>query len=248
MIGRIVKFVGIGLVLGLLPPLLNSSGVLRHFLAESLILFIAPMAVLWFLFRPLFASRPTVRLFGLILVYTAPILVMLFVFFLSSGPLMGGGPPGMFVGTIIGTVKLVSQAALIPLVLSTPSPVRSFVRLGCFVLLYVGFSILIDLIGNSPTMDPYYAYWIYYKSRDVLALVAIFAALAPDHIAMERAARARKMPTNCEKCEYDLTANVSGVCPECGTTLSEALRQHLHRRGENAWGAEQVPAMEMDRE
>jgi len=135
----------------------------------------------------------------------------------------------MFSGSIIGTVKLVTQAALIPFVLGTPLLIRSLVRLGCFVLLYIGFSILVDLIEKPPAMDPLYVYWIYYKSRDVLALVAIFAALAPDHIAMERAARARNMLPNCEKCEYDLTGNVSGVCPECGTTINEGQRKLVGR-------------------
>ncbi len=29
----------------------------------------------------------------------------------------------------------------------------------------------------------------------------------------------------CERCEYDLTGNVSGVCPECGRSTSESDRQ-----------------------
>ncbi len=29
-------------------------------------------------------------------------------------------------------------------------------------------------------------------------------------------------PGHCQRCGYDLTGNLSGVCPECGTTLSEA--------------------------
>lgn len=28
----------------------------------------------------------------------------------------------------------------------------------------------------------------------------------------------------CQKCEYDLTGNVSGVCPECGTPIKRAGR------------------------
>lgn len=31
----------------------------------------------------------------------------------------------------------------------------------------------------------------------------------------------------CENCQYDLTGNVSGACPECGTPLSESNRQRL---------------------
>ena len=31
--------------------------------------------------------------------------------------------------------------------------------------------------------------------------------------------RKRERPSNCSRCGYDLTGNVSGVCPECGTKI-----------------------------
>jgi hypothetical protein len=34
--------------------------------------------------------------------------------------------------------------------------------------------------------------------------------------------RRRPYPGHCTQCRYDLTANVSGVCPECGTKISKA--------------------------
>jgi hypothetical protein len=34
---------------------------------------------------------------------------------------------------------------------------------------------------------------------------------------MARRVLTRQHPASCRKCRYDLTANVSGVCPECGT-------------------------------
>jgi hypothetical protein len=34
----------------------------------------------------------------------------------------------------------------------------------------------------------------------------------------------RKPPGLCEKCGYDLTGNVSGVCPECGRSVAESHR------------------------
>ena len=34
-------------------------------------------------------------------------------------------------------------------------------------------------------------------------------------------------PIACERCGYDLTGNVSGQCPECGTAIPEHLRWDL---------------------
>ncbi len=31
----------------------------------------------------------------------------------------------------------------------------------------------------------------------------------------------RQGPGHCPKCDYDLTGNVSGVCPECGTEIEK---------------------------
>jgi uncharacterized RDD family membrane protein YckC len=34
----------------------------------------------------------------------------------------------------------------------------------------------------------------------------------------------------CEKCQYDLSGNTSGICPECGTPLSPENQAYLHRQ------------------
>lgn len=34
----------------------------------------------------------------------------------------------------------------------------------------------------------------------------------------------RRRPGHCRKCQYDLTGNVSGVCPECGAEIEGELR------------------------
>lgn len=34
------------------------------------------------------------------------------------------------------------------------------------------------------------------------------------------ASRRREPPNRCRNCAYDLTGNVSGVCPECGTEIT----------------------------
>lgn len=36
--------------------------------------------------------------------------------------------------------------------------------------------------------------------------------------------RARRKPGHCRFCDYDLTGNVSGKCPECGTPIPESRR------------------------
>ena len=46
-------------------------------------------------------------------------------------------------------------------------------------------------------------------------LAAVFAALPAARL--HRRARARITHGQCSSCGYDLTGNVSGVCPECGT-------------------------------
>jgi hypothetical protein len=46
------------------------------------------------------------------------------------------------------------------------------------------------------------------------------AALPPAlGVVRRRRRRARAVPGACRNCEYDLTGNVSGVCPECGTQV-----------------------------
>ena len=40
----------------------------------------------------------------------------------------------------------------------------------------------------------------------------------PDEIRRKR--QERRAKGLCERCGYDLTGNVSGVCPECGTTAA----------------------------
>src|SRR5262249_36280793 len=36
--------------------------------------------------------------------------------------------------------------------------------------------------------------------------------------------RRRPLPGHCRKCNYDLTGNTSGVCPECRTAVSESRK------------------------
>lgn len=56
---------------------------------------------------------------------------------------------------------------------------------------------------------------------------AVFGALAlPLWIADRRA----RLPHECPRCRYDLTGNVSGVCPECGAPLDDQTREIVLRK------------------
>jgi len=146
---------------------------------------------------------------------------------------------------LLGIAMPLIQVVFFPKLLGILSPRRATLLLIGWAVVFGGGKLVLHFI--QPSFGATGFAWPYYLGIRI-DMITLFVILAPGHIAMERAARARKIPTNCEKCEYDLTGNVSGVCPECGTALSEALRQHLHRRGENAWGAEQASAKEMDKE
>ena len=61
--------------------------------------------------------------------------------------------------------------------------------------------------------------------------VAVFLLLAIWTIwAWTRKSRAERAPGHCPRCGFDLTGNVSGVCPECGQrvarTAPDGDRQH----------------------
>ena len=53
----------------------------------------------------------------------------------------------------------------------------------------------------------------------IYALWIPFAAFAVPTCVLARLRRERVPPGRCRKCEYDLTDNTSGICPECGTPI-----------------------------
>ena len=63
-----------------------------------------------------------------------------------------------------------------------------------------------------------------YTDRDIR--IPFWALLIADAIPLIVLVRKRKQvpPGHCRKCRYDLTGNVSGVCPECGMMIL----QHGH--------------------
>jgi len=75
--------------------------------------------------------------------------------------------------------------------------------------------------------------------RGVVAGRAAVVALPVVYLAWhELIARARRRykpnPMECVNCQYNLTGNVSGVCPECGTALGDRRKSNLTwRRGDS---------------
>ena len=78
--------------------------------------------------------------------------------------------------------------------------------------------------------------WRGISSNDMLfggvamLVVSIFALVTST---LEARARKRKIDAElfCPTCLYDLTGNVSGVCPECGNPVPQALRDRIQARG-----------------
>lgn len=113
--------------------------------------------------------------------------------------------------------------------------VRSCVRIAVQILVVLGLGLLAvglgsclswwlaDRLGRHPAIPS--GYWC------VAALFLIIVSLvgfwhsvtARIHpIIAERTSRLRGL---CHVCGYDLTGNVSGVCPECGTPVREDVRR-----------------------
>lgn len=66
---------------------------------------------------------------------------------------------------------------------------------------------------GMPPMDVVYGL----GTAIVIGLVLIFlAACIPPR---RRAKPSKHPPGHCRSCGYDLTGNVSGVCPECGSQI-----------------------------
>lgn len=209
---------------------------------------LVPAFLIWHVFRPYLINRPFIRLIDVLGSFVG---ALLFIVLILSQPFNVIVPANVRIAiALVESTALVLLAFWVPHALGTPSVVRSGLRIGiaemAVIPLHFAFDALTDSVATAGVQS-LYSFGILF-GIPAIKWGVFFAALAPDHIAMERAARARKLPLSCEKCAYDLTGNVSGVCPECGTTISEAVRQRLIPRSENAWGAEQVPAMEMDKE
>lgn len=61
---------------------------------------------------------------------------------------------------------------------------------------------------------------VYYQTCAPLWLLALLFAVYPLFVGSRNALRRRqRVPGACDRCGYDLTSNVTGRCPECGTAI-----------------------------
>lgn len=205
--------------------------------------FLLPAYLLWYVFRPLLNNRPWTRLFALFGSFVLGQFALIFVFAGMLPANLKMKPQDAL--SLIETALLVIMAFAIPLALGTPSTARTAVRVGMVVIIMLPIHLAFTKLADMVIGSGYYfsSFFLYPFGLPAVKWGLLFAALAPDHIATERSARARKLLPNCEKCEYDLTGNVSGVCPECGTALSEAVRKRLQQRSTDQQAAEQPSTM-----
>jgi hypothetical protein len=67
-------------------------------------------------------------------------------------------------------------------------------------------------------------------------------------LAERRYGRYQRVPKGCcEKCRYDLTGNLSGICPECGSSIPDAIKSELREREEASLSAVSEPAQDVHR-
>ena len=70
--------------------------------------------------------------------------------------------------------------------------------------------------------------WGYLYSVDVPLWCPFLVLLGPTLFLWWRDRR-RSRAGHCRRCDYDLTGNTSGVCPECGTEVVKRVGRVGHR-------------------
>ena len=65
----------------------------------------------------------------------------------------------------------------------------------------------------------------------VFALAGSYGACVLTYDQLLRRCRVRYRPGRCQHCGYDLTGNVSGVCPECATPTQRGKEMYCRKCG-----------------
>jgi hypothetical protein len=79
----------------------------------------------------------------------------------------------------------------------------------------------------SPALTAWFPGFTYFMTTAVApawAVIAVAFALPLIWFVQRRVPLKRTRTLTCRRCDYDLTANVSGVCPECGTPTSAGVK------------------------
>ena len=143
----------------------------------------------------------------------------------STGIPTGWHPPVRRFYSVHGVIGYYDQTVASP---SAPRSRWEFAHLGIRVYLLTTSDLRIGLAGPSPPMV---------RIRDghlPYAYPFLLAAVAPGiwlwRYRRDRRLRSDGMP-HCAKCGYNLTGNVSGICPECGTPVQCQAKQEEIDRG-----------------
>lgn len=127
-------------------------------------------------------------------------------------PVLIGAVCGILSALLLGKrIGWLRASALIPIwVLAADSSLASL-RDRIFVLMHG------PIPAGTPVVTPSQAEQVWLRFCAVLPIALTFSALGALLIAYLRDENRQRAPEQCPACGYDLTGNVSGVCPECGT-------------------------------
>lgn len=81
----------------------------------------------------------------------------------------------------------------------------------------------LEVVGRLQVVKLRHTQWeVVFPAWLVAALAAVLPACLLVARRRARVARSRRAARRCAQCAYDLTGNVSGTCPECGTAVAKS--------------------------
>jgi len=106
----------------------------------------------------------------------------------------------------------------LPLVRLTAVPIQNRRDFG---LVWPSFDVLHRTGAADRSLFVFMPFWLLF----VGAALPTFLILVRD--------RRPRAGVPCNRCEYDLKGNVTGICPECGTPIPEEVRKEIAAKEEN---------------
>lgn len=185
---------------------------LMHILATG----VAYALAVWLCFLKVIPNRKLSRLAALMIVASLAYYTGLYIIFNGFGPL------GSFTAFDFGVTGLLG-ASITALglvhILSVPDRLRVGAVFTAAGAVGGAFACMSTVGAKSNVLLPLSIDLWLFTPWQVLTL----AALSPTLARLEREAALRRSEPHCKKCDYNLTGNVSGVCPECGTPVELPL-------------------------